>query len=211
MSTVMSDKKRALFIFNVLSHLFPNAKTELHHNSPFQLLIATILSAQCTDERVNKVTPALFEQFPTPLAFSEASLSAIKEAIKSINFFNNKALNIQKTAHILRDQNGIPETLEGLTALPGVGRKTANVVLGQAFGVPGITVDTHVKRLSNRLGFTTESDPEKIESDLMTLWAPSMWIEFSTVLILHGRATCKARKPQCTGCPIRHYCPYPSR
>lgn len=202
-------KERAAAIFSILDAKYPNVGTFLSHESPFQLLIAVILSAQCTDERVNLTTPGLFKLFPTAHALAQGNLEDIKQAIRSINFFNNKAKNIKDTAQILVEEyNGeVPAELGRLVLLPGVGRKTANVVLGQAFGQPGITVDTHVKRLSNRLGFTTESDPVKAEYDLMKVWDKDIWTDFSSVLILHGRHTCSAQKPKCGHCELATLCP----
>ncbi len=184
-------------------------RTFLRHDSSFQLLIATILSAQCTDERVNKVSPALFKQFPTALELGLASLDEIKHLIRSINFFNNKAQNIQKTAQILTQKwsGAVPPVLNELIQLPGVGRKTANVVLGQAFNIPGITVDTHVKRLVKRLHFAVSEDPVKIEQELMRLWPTKIWNTFSTVLIVHGRKICKSRRPDCSACSLALFCP----
>ena len=196
-------------IYKTLQKKYPNVSTFLTHNSPFELLIAVILSAQCTDKRVNIVTPQLFKKYPTPKALGTGNLDEIANTIKSINFFNNKAKNIKKTASIIytKHQNSVPNQLAQLTQLPGVGRKTANVVLGQAFGIPGITVDTHVKRVSQRLGFTSQNDPVKIEFDLMKSWPESYWNNLSTTFILHGRNTCKSQKPQCTNCILRKYCP----
>tara|TARA_A100001015_G_scaffold262384_1_gene308569 strand:- start:1264 stop:1911 length:648 start_codon:yes stop_codon:yes gene_type:complete len=205
-------RDRAQLIFDTLQETYPPITTFLTHRNVFELLIAVILSAQCTDERVNIVTPSLFKALPTPQDFVDAALDDIKDLIKSINFFNNKAINIQKTAIILVNeyQGQVPNQLEDLIRLPGVGRKTANVVLGQAFQIPGITVDTHVKRLSTRLKFTKKSEPEKIEQDLMKRWAESTWIDFSSLLILHGREVCNARKPKCDQCVISQACPsYP--
>lgn len=204
-----NKQHRAIKIFNVLQSIYPPTTTFLTHKNDFELLIAVILSAQCTDARVNMVTPKLFRALPTPAEFVKVPLSTIKHYIKSINFFNNKAMNIQKTCLKLIDtHNGqVPNTLDELIQLPGVGRKTANVVLGQAFNIPGITVDTHVKRLSNRLKFTTNSDAIKAEYDLMAIWPDHTWIDYSSLLILHGRSICNARKPNCTNCSIAHFCP----
>ncbi len=207
--SLSAKKQRAFDIFTVLDRTYPNTRTFLTHKNPFELLIATILSAQCTDARVNKVTPALFEALPTPQHFDAADVETIQHYIQSVNFCNAKAKNIKQTAHLLiQNFNSIvPNTLEELITLPGAGRKTANVVLGQAFNIPGITVDTHVNRLSRRLGFSTQTEPEKIEQDLMKLWPDKIWTDFSSVLILHGRNTCAARKPLCESCVIAAYCP----
>lgn len=200
---------RAIHVFNILKEHYPPVTTFLTHNNEFELLVAVILSAQCTDARVNLVTPALFDVLPTPQAFASAPLDDIKSLIKSINFFNNKAINIQKTSQMLLDihRGIVPSTLNELIQLPGVGRKTANVVLGQAFNIPGITVDTHVKRLSNRLGFTTKKDAVKAEFDLIKRWPQDIWIDMSSLLILHGRQICEARRPKCQTCVISKFCP----
>jgi len=207
--TLPDIRKRALEIHKRLDDLYPDVKTFLTHESPFQLLIAVILSAQCTDARVNLVTPFLFKKYPTIAALANAPVQDIKDTIHSINFFNNKANNIKKTANILLKQfrNRVPRTLEDLTSLPGVGRKTANVVLGQAFDIPGITVDTHVKRVTTRLGFTAQTDPVKIEFDLMKIWPKHTWNTYSTTLILHGRNICKAQRPWCSKCKLYYLCP----
>jgi endonuclease-3 len=205
----MRKKERALKVFDILNKKYPDVGTFLDHKNAFELLIAVILSAQCTDERVNMVTPLLFERFPTPEALYKADVEYIAETIKSINFFNNKAKNIQATAGILFNNYNsvVPDTLDQLVELPGVGRKTANVVLGQAFGKPGITVDTHVKRVSTRLGFTKNTDPVKIEYDLMKCWPKDTWIDYSSIMILHGRHTCKAQRPLCESCEFFEFCP----
>ena len=206
------SKKRedVIWVFETLKSSYPPVTTFLTHDGPFQLLIAVILSAQCTDDRVNMVTPALFDAFPDAKALANADLDQIKLLIKSINFFPTKAKNIQKTAMILsQEYDGIPpKSLDELICLPGVGRKTANVLLGQAYQIPGITVDTHVKRLSQRLGYTKKSDANQAEKDLMKWWPESIWIDFSTLLILHGRQVCSARKPNCESCQINTRCPY---
>lgn len=202
-------EKDAVTIFKTLSALYPNVTTFLNHKSPFELLIAVILSAQCTDERVNMVTPGLFADFPTPKDLANAPLDGVIKHIKSVTYFNAKAKNIIQTANQIHTiyNDEVPANLDALITLPGVGRKTANVVLGQAFGIPGITVDTHVKRLTQRLGFTKSKQPEKIEQDLMKIWPKSIWSDFSTVLIVHGRQICQARSPQCTACKISEWCP----
>jgi endonuclease-3 len=174
-----------------------------------QLLVATILSAQCTDARVNLVTPALFAKYPDAKAFAEAAPKELEAAIQSTGFFRNKARSILAcTRSLVERHNGeVPGTLEELVQLAGVGRKTANVILGNAFDVPGITVDTHVGRLSRRLGLTTETDPEKVERDLMRLVPKKEWTMFSHRLIFHGRQVCHSRKPNCDGCPLAKACP----
>jgi endonuclease-3 len=205
----VNKKERVISVFDKLTQKYPNVGTFLTHNNPFELLIAVILSAQCTDKRVNQTTPDLFQRFRTPQQLYEAPLDDIRDSIKSINFFNTKALNIQKTAGIIdrKHKGKVPEQLAELIQLPGVGRKTANVVLGQAFGQPGITADTHVKRVSKRLGFTKEIDATKVEYELMKVWPKSIWTDFSSIMILHGRDTCNARKPKCDDCLLIDSCP----
>ena len=207
--SIKKARERSVIIFDSLKEHYPPVTTFLTHQNEFELLIAVILSAQCTDARVNMVTPALFSALPTPEAFVSADLDEIKELIKSINFFNNKAKHIQACSQYLIDRHDghVPSDLDALVNLPGVGRKTANVVLGQAFDVPGITVDTHVKRLSQRLGFTQKHDAVKIEMDLMKRWPEPIWIDMSSLLILHGRQVCNARRPKCSDCVISSVCP----
>ncbi len=202
-------KKRALWVYEQLMNEYPDVGTFLTHDGPFQLLIAVILSAQCTDERINSVTPALFEAFPDAKAMAAATVDEIRPFIKSVTYFNSKAKNIHETAIILdRDYQGqVPDQLDQLVKLAGVGRKTANVVLGQAFGVPGITVDTHVNRLSRRLGFSRQKTAEKIEKDLMSCWEIAHWTDFSSILIVHGRQVCHSRKPNCEQCCLTEVCP----
>ncbi len=196
-------------IRKTLARLYPNAQCALIHDNPLQLLIATILSAQCTDARVNLVTPALFARFRTAAEFAQAPIEEIEELIQSTGFYRNKARNIQECCQLLVERHGgqVPATLEALTALPGVGRKTANVVLGNVFDTPGITVDTHVGRLSRRLGLTVHQDPVKVEHDLMQLIPRKDWTQFSHQMILHGRAICHARKPLCSQCELARWCP----
>ncbi len=197
-------------ILQRLHQAYPNATCALTHRNAFELLVATILSAQCTDERVNKVTPALFERFPTPLAMAQGELSEIEDLVRSTGFFRNKAKNIQGAARRLVEHfdHEVPADMAELLTLPGVARKTANVVLGTIHGIAdGVVVDTHVRRLSNRLGLTTHDNPEKIERDLMALLPRAEWIVFSHLLILHGRQICDARKPNCSLCTLNHLCP----
>ncbi|HEY9731304.1 MAG TPA: endonuclease III [Drouetiella sp.] len=203
------EKNIAQQEMNMLCQEYPEADCELDYGSAFQLLTAVIMSAQTTDVTVNKVTPALFEKFPDAKALAEADLDEIKEIIKPTGFFNAKANNIQKCAQALVANFGgvVPKTIEELTTLPGVGRKTANVVLGVIFGVPGWTVDTHVQRLSARLGFTKNTEPEKIEIDLQNLFPNQDWSKLSITLIWHGRRMCFARKPDCHRCPVNQLCP----
>lgn len=203
-------KKRISGILRRLKKHYGDAECALIHDSPFQLLTATILSAQCTDERVNATTPTLFKKYPTPEKLAAAKLSAVEKIVKPLGFFRSKAKNITGMAKgLMKDHDGkVPRTLEELVALPGVGRKTANVVLGTAFGIPsGVVVDTHVKRISNLLGLTTSKNPEIIERDLMALLPESEWIMYSHRLIHHGRQICIARRPQCRECPLLTYCP----
>ena len=202
--------ERARHIFRLLKKEFPHPITALHHENAFQLLIATILSAQCTDERVNMVTPGLFRKYKTPGAFASADPAELEMDIRSTGFYRMKTRNIIGCSKALVERFGgeVPDNLEDLVTLPGVGRKTANVVLGQVFGIhSGVVVDTHVQRLSKRLGFTSEDSAEKIEEDLMTLFLKKQWIDLGTVLILHGRQTCVARSPKCSACVVRHVCP----
>lgn len=188
----------------------PDACCALIHDDPFQLLVATILSAQCTDERVNKVTPALFEKYPTPADFAGADISELEEMVRSTGFFRNKAKHIQGAAQrIVHEYAGeIPQDMDDLLSLPGVARKTANVVLGVGFQIAdGVVVDTHVSRLSQRLGLTVNKTPTKIEQDLMALTPRSAWIDLSHLLIFHGRRVCDARKPACERCTLADLCP----
>ncbi len=203
-------KKRTARIISVLSKLYPHAHTALRHSNPFQLLVATILSAQCTDVRVNIVTTELFKKYKTPTDFAAASQKRLEAEIRSTGFFRNKAKNIRAaSARIVEHFGGeTPDSMEQLLTLPGVARKTANVVLSSAFGKnDGVVVDTHVKRLAGRLGLSKQKTPEKIEQDLMKLVVRKHWGSFSNMLIYHGRAVCTARKPDCAGCQINKLCP----
>ncbi|HEY8504479.1 MAG TPA: endonuclease III [Gemmataceae bacterium] len=196
-------------ILRILARLYPDAVTALRHEDPLQLLVATILSAQCTDARVNMVTPALFARYPDAAAFAGANLRELQRLIKSTGFYRNKAKNIRACCREIVAKHGgkVPETLEELVKLPGIGRKTANVILGDAFGTPGITVDTHVRRVSRRLGLTAHTDPAKIERDLMAIIPRRQWTAFSHRLIFHGRRVCTARKPRCGECALNRLCP----
>jgi endonuclease-3 len=188
----------------------PDARCALDHTNPLELLVATILSAQCTDERVNQVTPALFEKYPTAAAFAGADRAELEEAIRPTGFYRQKARYIQEACCIIAGeyQGQVPADMETLLQLPGVARKTANVVLGVAFEIAdGIVVDTHVKRLAKRLGFTQETNPEKIERDLMALVPRQDWIDIGHLLIFHGRRVCHARKPDCPHCVLNDLCP----
>ncbi len=197
-------------IIHRLRQTHPDARCELIHQDPWQLLVATILSAQCTDERVNRVTPILFQRFPTPEAMAQADRAEIEAIIRPTGFYRNKARFLQEAAHrVAYDYDGqVPPDMSRLLELPGVARKTANVVLGVGFQIAeGVVVDTHVKRIARRLGLTQETDPKKIEKDLMALVPQEAWIDFSHLLIFHGRRICKARKPDCVHCPLNDLCP----
>lgn len=197
-------------ILDRLKEEYPDARCALVHESPLELLVATILSAQCTDKRVNMVTPALFRRFPTAVAYADADLEELEEMVRSTGFFRNKARSLNALGQaLIADHDGeVPSSMAELNALPGVGRKTANVVLGNAFGVDeGVVVDTHVKRLSGLLGLTAETDPVKIERDLIGLVPQTDWTLWAHLLIDHGRAVCKARKPDCANCVLADLCP----
>jgi endonuclease-3 len=202
-------KKRVKEIIRVLKRDYPDAKTELAHENPLQLLVAVILSAQCTDTRVNQVTKPLFHKYKKALDYARADISELEEEIRSTGFFRNKARAIKDCCRRIADDFGgkVPDSMEDLLTLSGVGRKTANVILGNAYGIPGIVVDTHVKRLSGRLGLTENKNPDKIEFDLMPLVPKKEWTLFSHLLIFHGRRVCKARRPQCDSCGIFPFCP----
>lgn len=203
------DTSNAAAILRILKKTYPDAKCELDFRNPFELTVATILSAQCTDKRVNAVTPALFKKYPTPQAFAAADRTELENMIASTGFFRNKANSILGMAQKVCTEFGgeIPNNLEDLVSLPGVGRKTANVVLGNAFDVPGITVDTHFGRLVRRFGWTTETDPVKVEFEIMDIFKPRDWTPLSHMLIWHGRRYCHSRKPACGACPIAKLCP----
>jgi endonuclease-3 len=203
-------RDRAGAVFDLLEREYPEAKTALEHANPFELAVATILSAQCTDERVNRVTPELFRRFPDPASLAEAPQEELEKLIHSTGFFRNKAKSLIGMARAVVSEHGgkLPRNLAELTGLPGIGRKTANVILGNAFGIDeGVVVDTHVKRLSQRLRFTREKTPEKIERDLMETFPKERWTPLSHLLIFHGRGPCKARRPACGECVVAHLCP----
>ena len=203
-------RRRTEEILARLKDQYPDAQCALVHQSPFELLVATILSAQCTDKRVNMVTPALFERFSTPAAMAEAEIEELEALIRTTGFFRNKARSLSGLGQaLMADHEGqVPSTMAELTALPGVGRKTANVVLGNAFGIDeGVVVDTHVQRISRLLGLTDQKTPEKIERDLMELVPKTDWTLWSHLLILHGRSVCKARRPACGDCVLFDLCP----
>lgn len=204
------EPKRVGALLKGLTLLYPNVKCELDHKNPFELLCATILSAQCTDERVNKVTPPLFETFPDAMAMASAPPPVLEDIIKSTGFYRQKTKSLLGTAEILvnRFAGQVPRTVQELLTLKGVARKTANVVLGTAYGIAaGVVVDTHVQRLAMRMALTRNTTPEKIEQDLMTVVPQAEWVSFSHRLIWHGRRQCFARKPKCETCPLVPHCP----
>ncbi len=205
-----SNQKRVKEIIKILSKEIPDSRIALKFSNPFELLIATILSAQCTDVKVNQVTAGLFKKYRSARDYAEVDSKELEEDIRPTGFYRNKAKSIQKCCQELVNRFGgeVPRTLEDLVTLPGVGRKTANVILGNAFGVPGIVVDTHVHRVSQRIGLTKNDDPVKIEFDLMEIVPKEEWTHFSNLLIWHGRKTCVARKPLCEICPIRKLSDY---
>lgn len=207
--TALARKRRARKINRGLAQLYPYAHAELDFTNPFELLVATVLSAQTTDIRVNAVTPVLFARFPTPLAMAQAPTVELEEIIRSTGFFRAKAANLLALANRLVDEYDgvVPGSLSALVTLPGVGRKTANVVLGNAFGIPGITVDTHFSRLARRFGWTESTDPVRIEADVCALFEPRDWTLLSHRVVFHGRRVCHARKPACGACPVAALCP----
>lgn len=204
----LSEKVKS--ILKTLDGAYPEAKCSLDYRNPLQLLVATVLSAQCTDERVNMVTPALFARYPSAKAYAEAPIEQLEQAVKSTGFYRNKARAIKEFSRLLEAGFGgeVPPDLDSLVKLPGIGRKTANVVLGNAFGIPGMVVDTHVARVSARLGLTRHKEPDKIERDLMAAVPREKWVKFGHQLIQHGRKICVARKPKCSICPLRPWCDY---
>jgi endonuclease-3 len=205
----MEKETRLRKVMAILGPLHPSRKPLLDYKSPFQLLAATVLAAQCTDAAVNLVTPALFSRFPDPAALAEAPLAELETVIHRTGFFRAKARNIRALSRQIRDLHGgaVPQTMEELTALPGVGRKTASVVLSACFGIPAIIVDTHFSRVTRRLGLSLSARPEQIEADMAALAPAEQWIALSHVLNQHGRDICHARKPECSGCPVKTLCP----
>ena len=201
--------RRARKMYRVLVETYPHVRTELDFQDPFQLLVATVLSAQTTDKRVNLTTPLLFAKYPTPEDLAAANPEDVEEILKPTGFFRAKTKSVMGLSAALRDRFGgeVPRTLEEMVTLPGVGRKTANVVLGNAYGIPGITVDTHFGRLSRRFGWTNSDDPVKVEADVGALFPPSDWVNLSHRLIWHGRRICHARKPACGACVVAQWCP----
>ena len=202
--------ERAAEIHDILLAEYPGAKCALHHRSPYELAVATILSAQCTDARVNMVTPELFRRYPDAESLAAALREELEEIIRSTGFFRNKTRNLIGMAVAVTEEHGgeLPRTMKELSALPGIGRKTANVVLGNAFGIDeGVVVDTHVKRLSRRMRLTAEQNPNRIEKDLMALFPRRVWTMLAHLLIYHGRQVCNARRPRCNQCAVSHLCP----
>ena len=202
-------KVRAKVIYRQLSKSYPNVRCELDYKNAFQLLVATVLSAQCTDKRVNQTTPALFKKYPNPQKMAKADLRDIQKLVKSTGFFRAKAKNIKGLSNIIAEQfdGNVPSNLEDLITLPGVGRKTANVVLGHAFGIPGITVDTHFGRLSRRFGWSKQNNPVKVEFEVGELIPEKEWTNLSQRMIWHGRRVCHSRKPACGACALAKLCP----
>lgn len=202
-------RRHAEQVRTALTILYPETRTALNYRNPLELLVSVILSAQCTDVRVNLVTPELFRRFPTVEAFASANLRELQNYIRSTGFFRNKARNIRACCRLLLERHDgvVPASQDALVDLPGIGRKTANVILGDAFGIPGITVDTHVGRLSRRLGLTKHTNPVKVEFELMALVPQAEWTTFSHRLIYHGRQVCHSRKPDCGACSMAGFCP----
>lgn len=205
----VDDAGRISRMIEILGGEFPDARCMLDHSSPFELLIATILAAQCTDAMVNQVTKTLFEKYPTPRAYVDAPQEELEKEIYRTGFFRNKAKSIKSCCASMIEKHGgrVPSTMEELVALGGVGRKTANCVLGVSFGIPGIVVDTHVRRLAGRMGYTSETDPDRIEEDLMKIAPQPEWTRMSHLLASLGRTYCTARRPNCDECPVAHLCP----
>ena len=206
-------RKRAVKIYAVLQKRFPDADCTLDHRNPYELVVATILAAQCTDERVNMVTPALFKKYPAPAKLAKADPDTLQDMIASTGFFRNKTKSLLATSRRLVEEHGgeVPRGIDELTNLAGVGRKTANVILANCFGGQAVIVDTHCKRLSTRLGFTRNTDPDKIELDVQKVVPQDKWTMWSHLMLFHGRNICIARKPKCPECPIGNLCPYPGK
>jgi len=208
--TSEQKRRRAQEIIEILARTYPDARVTLDYSTPFELLVAAILAAQCTDEKVNQVTPDLFRLYPSPEAFAGADEAELQEAVRATGFFRQKARSIIEVAQDVLAKHGgrVPDTIEELTALRGVGRKTANLILGEVFGKQAIVVDTHVKRIAARLGLTEKTDPTKIEFDLMEVVPEENWTDLNHLLVFHGRAICKAPTPLCDRCPVLELCPY---
>jgi len=206
----MNNREKAKKVLDILEAEFPSAASALDFTNPLELLIATILSAQATDKLVNKVTATLFKKYRSAPDYANAAPEELEKDIGSVNFYRNKAKSLRGCCKKIAEEFGgrVPDTLEELVTLPGVGRKTANIVLGNAFGVPALAVDTHVKRVSQRLGLTASDDPDEIESDLTALLPASRWTKTTHLLIMHGRTTCVARKPRCADCKVSRFCDY---
>jgi endonuclease-3 len=211
--TAAARAKRATRIRKRLARAYPDAHCALHYRTPFELLVATILSAQCTDHKVNEVTQVLFRAYPTPQALANADPVAVEAIVRPTGFYRQKTKSIQATARDVVERFGgaVPKTLDELVTLRGVARKTANVVLGNAFGIPGLAVDTHMKRVNQRLALTKSDDPDEIERDLMQLVPEAEWTLYTHRVIHHGRVCCDARRPRCDDCPVRDDCPWPRR
>lgn len=205
------NKKDAVKIVETLKEMYPDAKCSLDFSTPFQMLVSVVLSAQCTDERVNKITPSIFAKYSTPQDFADMDITLLEELIHPCGFYKAKAKNLKKTAQILVDKyNGIvPNNMDDLMSLPGVGRKSANVIMLEAFDLPqGIAVDTHCKRIANRLGFSSESDPAKIEQDLLKVIPKEYYKDVNHIFIWHGRNVCTSQKPKCDSCKLKQYCKF---
>jgi endonuclease-3 len=206
----LEPKARALEVIELLEKEYPDAKIALHYSNPLELLVATILSAQSTDETINKVTKKLFKKYTNPADYANSDLKELEQDIRSTGFYHNKAKNLKNSAKMLVEEynSKVPKTMEELTKLPGVARKTANIVLNNAYGViAGVAVDTHVRRLSQRIGLTENKDPNKIEKDLMSILPKNKWMRITDLLILHGRRVCTAKKPNCAECALSNICP----
>lgn len=205
------NKKDAIIIIETLKKMYPDAKCSLDFSTPFQMLVSVVLSAQCTDERVNKTTPSIFSKYSTPQDFADMDIELLEELIHPCGFYKTKAKNLKRTAQILVEKyDGIvPNNMEDLMSLPGVGRKSANVIMLEAFDLPqGIAVDTHCKRIANRLGFSSESDPAKIEQDLLKVIPKEYYKDVNHIFIWHGRNVCTSQKPKCDSCKLQQYCKY---
>lgn len=210
MKKLAAPKDRILVVFDKLKAKYPNATCALNFKNPFQLLAATILSAQCTDARVNLVTPPLFKKYPSPKEFAKAKIAELEQLIRTTGFFRNKARSIKNCAIVLIDKYNatVPKEMADLTTLPGVGRKTAGVIRAYAYGLSGIICDTHFLRVTFRLGLTKNKDPEKVEKDIASILPEDKWSTFSTLMTTHGRTICMARKPLCPTCPVLKLCPF---
>ena len=205
------NKKDAIIIIEALKKMYPDAKCSLDFSTPFQMLVSVVLSAQCTDERVNKTTPSIFSKYSTPQDFADMDIELLEELIHPCGFYKTKAKNLKRTAQILVEKNDgiVPNNMEDLMSLPGVGRKSANVIMLEAFDLPqGIAVDTHCKRIANRLGFSSESDPAKIEQDLLKVIPKEYYKDVNHIFIWHGRNVCTSQKPKCDSCKLQQYCKF---